>query len=146
MTDTYRRCFSTELPVRDADGRALIGVYKIWRYKRRTRLLRKQHGLPELFDPDDLPDPIYDPNYVHVLIEEEQADLHYREHSNPIRRFFFSLPEPAAPPPEQQKFMKSQTWYRPHGTETHRVRLFSVPHVAFAAIQLMPPPSCRLSL
>ncbi|ETW83885.1 hypothetical protein HETIRDRAFT_238575, partial [Heterobasidion irregulare TC 32-1] len=79
VTDTYR-------------------VYKIWRYKRRTRLLRKQHGLPELFDPDDLPDPIYDPNYVHVLTEEEQADLHY----------------------QQQKFMKSQTWYRPHGTETHR--------------------------
>lgn len=87
VTDTYRRCFSTELPVRDADGRAL-GVYKIWRYKRRTRLLRKQHGLPELFDPDDLPDPIYDPNYVHVLTEEEQADLHYREHPTPLGRSF----------------------------------------------------------
>jgi len=73
-------------------------VSKIWRYKRKTRKLRKQRGLPELIDEDDLPDPIYDVNYVHVLTDTEQADLHY----------------------QQTKFMKSQTWYRPHGTNTHR--------------------------
>ncbi|KAL4241910.1 hypothetical protein ABKN59_000518 [Abortiporus biennis] len=47
---------------------------------------------------DDLPDPIYDVNYVHVLTDKEQDDLHY----------------------QQLKFMDSQTWYRPHGTQTHR--------------------------
>lgn len=53
--------------------------YKIWEYKRRTTRLRAEAGLPQLYDVDDLPDPAYDPNYVHVLSEREQADLHYRE-------------------------------------------------------------------
>ncbi|KAK7060548.1 hypothetical protein VNI00_001314 [Paramarasmius palmivorus] len=52
-------------------------IGKIYHYKRLTRKLRAKAGLPQLFDPDDLPDPAYDPNYVH-------------------------------------------TWYRAHGTETHR--------------------------
>ncbi|KAI0320669.1 hypothetical protein OF83DRAFT_1238597 [Amylostereum chailletii] len=73
-------------------------IYKIWWYKRRTKQLRRERGLPELYDSDDLPDPVYDPHYVHVLTDKEQADLHH----------------------QQKKFGKSQTWYRPHGTETHR--------------------------
>ncbi|KAF9055465.1 hypothetical protein BDZ89DRAFT_937908 [Hymenopellis radicata] len=73
-------------------------VYKIWHYKRKTRRLRAKAGLPPLFDEDDLPDPAYDPNYVHVLSEEEQKDLHR----------------------QQMKFQHHQTWYRPHGTATHR--------------------------
>ncbi|KAI9001071.1 hypothetical protein BD414DRAFT_574554 [Trametes punicea] len=73
-------------------------ICKIWHYKRKIARLRKKAGLPELYDPDDLPDPVYDPNYIHVLSEEEQIDLHYQQH----------------------KFMESQTWYRPHGTQTHR--------------------------
>jgi hypothetical protein len=54
------------------------GIYKIWRYKRKTRLLRTKARLPQLYDVDDLPDPAYDPNYVHVLTDEEQLDLHKR--------------------------------------------------------------------
>lgn len=50
----------------------------IWHYKRRTRMLREKAGLPQLYDVDDLPDPAYDPNYVHVLSDKEQNDLHYR--------------------------------------------------------------------
>ncbi|KAJ8086745.1 hypothetical protein PM082_005568 [Marasmius tenuissimus] len=73
-------------------------VSKIYHYKRLTRNLRKKAGLPQLYDPDDLPDPAYDPNYVHVLTDEQQKDLHR----------------------QQRKFQYSQTWYRPHGTETHR--------------------------
>ncbi|KAI0251281.1 hypothetical protein BJV78DRAFT_1282565 [Lactifluus subvellereus] len=73
-------------------------MFKIWYYKRRTRKLRKKAGLPELYDKDDLPDPMFDPNYVHVLTDKEEYELHH----------------------QQKKFMKSQTWYRPHGTETHR--------------------------
>ncbi|CAA7259857.1 unnamed protein product [Cyclocybe aegerita] len=73
-------------------------IWKIWRYKRKTMKLREKAGLPQLFDVDDLPDPVYDPNYVHVLTEEEQRDLHR----------------------QQRKFQYSQTWYRAHGTETHR--------------------------
>ncbi|KAH9943489.1 golgi-body localization protein domain-containing protein [Epithele typhae] len=74
-------------------------AYKIWHYKRIVAKRRAKAGLPELFDPDDLPDPVYDPNYVQVLTEKEQIDLHYQQH----------------------QFMLSQTWYRPHGTQTHRV-------------------------
>ncbi|KAJ6485159.1 hypothetical protein C8R47DRAFT_1130956 [Mycena vitilis] len=73
-------------------------IFWIWYYKRRTRTLRAKAGLPELFDVDDLPDPIYDPNYVHVLTEKEQKFLHR----------------------QQVKFQRHQTWYRAHGTETHR--------------------------
>lgn len=73
-------------------------IWKIWRHKRNTIRLREQAGLPQLFDVDDLPDPMYDPNYVHVLTEQEQRDLH----------------------DQQSKFQHSQTWYRAHGTETHR--------------------------
>ncbi|KAI0677562.1 hypothetical protein C8Q78DRAFT_98113 [Trametes maxima] len=73
-------------------------VCKIWHYKRKIAKLRQKAGLPELYDPDDLPDPVYDPNYVQVLTEDQQIDLHYQQH----------------------KFMASQTWYRPHGTQTHR--------------------------
>lgn len=73
-------------------------MFKIWRFKRLTRSLRKKAGLPPLIDIDDLPDPIYDPNYVHVLTEKQQEELHY----------------------QQTMFKKSQTWYRPHGTSTHK--------------------------
>ena len=54
-------------------------MLKIWHYKRKTEKLRRAAGLPELYDPNDLPDPKYDANYVPVLTEEEQIDLHYRE-------------------------------------------------------------------
>lgn len=57
----------------------MAGIYKIWGYKRKTKKLRAKAGLPQLFDIDDLPDPIYDPNYVHVLTDEEQEDLHRRK-------------------------------------------------------------------
>lgn len=70
----------------------------IWYYKHKTASLRRKKNIPQLADPDDLPDPMYGSRYVHVLSEEEQCDLHYH----------------------QQQFMASQTWYRAHGTETHR--------------------------
>jgi len=73
-------------------------ILKIWRYKRLTRKLRTRAGLPPLIDEDDLPNPQYDPNYVHVLTDKQQAELHY----------------------QQVQFKTSQTWYRPHGTATHR--------------------------
>ncbi|TFL05874.1 hypothetical protein BDV98DRAFT_542085 [Pterulicium gracile] len=73
-------------------------IYRIWHFKRRTSKLRRQAGLPQLLDVDDLPDPYYDVNYVHVLTDEEQKELHRH----------------------QVKFHHSQTWYRAHGTDTHR--------------------------
>ncbi|KAG9045231.1 hypothetical protein FS837_006792 [Tulasnella sp. UAMH 9824] len=73
-------------------------IGKIWYFKRLTRQLRKKAGLEELVDEDDLPDPMYNPDYVHVLTDEQQDELHY----------------------QQLKFQQSQTWYRPHATETHR--------------------------
>ncbi|KNZ81532.1 hypothetical protein J132_00498 [Termitomyces sp. J132] len=73
-------------------------IFWIWHYKRKTRRLRLKAGIPLLYDEDDLPDPTYDPNYVHVLTEKEEKFLHR----------------------QQIKFRYSQTWYRPHGTVTHR--------------------------
>ncbi|CAE6540752.1 unnamed protein product [Rhizoctonia solani] len=73
-------------------------IAKIWHYRQVTRRLRRQAQLPALIDGNDLPDPTYNPNYVHVLSERQQKDLYY----------------------QQQKFMASQTWYRPHETETHK--------------------------
>ncbi|KAG9039627.1 hypothetical protein FRB95_009208 [Tulasnella sp. JGI-2019a] len=71
---------------------------KIWHYKRLTRKLRAKAGMQVLMDEDDLPDPAFNPDYVHVLSEKQQDELHY----------------------QQQKFMASQTWYRPHATDTHK--------------------------
>ncbi|CAE6435294.1 unnamed protein product [Rhizoctonia solani] len=73
-------------------------IAKIWHYRQVTRRLRRNAQLPALVDGNDLPDPIYNPNYVRVLSARQQEDLHY----------------------QQQKFMASQTWYRPHETETHK--------------------------
>ncbi|CUA70390.1 hypothetical protein RSOLAG22IIIB_00750 [Rhizoctonia solani] len=73
-------------------------IAKIWHYRQVTRRLRRKAKLPALIDGNDLPDPVYNPNYVHVLSDRQQEDLHY----------------------QQQKFMASQTWYRPHETETHK--------------------------
>ena len=95
------------------------GMSKIWYYKRMTRKLRKKAGLPELYDKDDLPDPTFDPNYVHVLTDKQEYELHHRTFSSLMRHGAASLTFRGSL--EQKKFMKSQTWYRPHGTETHRV-------------------------
>ncbi|KAI0347243.1 hypothetical protein BDW22DRAFT_1322640 [Trametopsis cervina] len=73
-------------------------VSRIYHWQRVTLKRRRKADLPDLYDNNDLPDPAYDANYVHVLTEKEQADLHYQQH----------------------KFMQSMTWYRPHGTFTHR--------------------------
>ena len=76
--DTYRALFLPQSPLHSLLTFATLGVVKIWRYKRLIAQRRVKAGLPELYDPDDLPDPVYDPNYVHVLTEKEQIDLHYR--------------------------------------------------------------------
>lgn len=56
-----------------------VGMGKILYYKRLTRKLRAQQGLPQLMDEDDLPDPMYDPDYVHVLSDKQQDELHYQQ-------------------------------------------------------------------
>lgn len=66
-------------------------MIKIWYYKRRTRRLRKKEGLPELYDKDDLPDPMFDPNYVHVLTDKQQAELHHREYLASLKCEFADL-------------------------------------------------------
>ncbi|KAF8592432.1 hypothetical protein K439DRAFT_1378530 [Ramaria rubella] len=79
----------------------IVDTYRIllvWKMKRKSARLRRRAGLPELYDEDDLPDPQYDTNFVHVLTDDQQRELHH----------------------QQKEFAKSQTWYRPHGTETHR--------------------------
>jgi hypothetical protein len=71
----------------------VLGMTRIWYYKRRTRKLRKKAGLPELFDNDDLPDPMFDPNYVHVMTDKQEYALHHREvfHSSIMWPFSPSL-------------------------------------------------------
>lgn len=78
VMDTYREYRSCKLHACYSPGRSCVGICKIWHYKRKIAKLRTKAGLPELYDPDDLPDPVYDPNYVQVLTEKEQIDLHYR--------------------------------------------------------------------
>lgn len=56
----------------------LSGIYWIWHYKRKTNKLRAQAGLEPLVNVDELPDPALDPNYRHVLTEEEQNHLSKR--------------------------------------------------------------------
>lgn len=78
ILDTYR-----ELKARFANrlfNGIYTGIYKIWRLKRITRKRRLRQGLPKLLDSDDLPDPRYDPKYVHVLTDKEQEVLRYREY------------------------------------------------------------------
>jgi len=72
-------------------------IFIIWRLKRISVKKRKIDGLPPIECPDDLPDPELDPEFVPVLTEKQQAQLKH----------------------QQTKFMASQTWYRPHATETH---------------------------
>ena len=93
-----------------------LGIWKIWWYKRKTIKLRANAGLPQLLDVNDLPDPVYDPSYVHVLTETEQKDLH-RRRLLPTSCYVVFNPIPL----EQRKFEHTQTWYRAHGTETHTV-------------------------
>jgi hypothetical protein len=94
------------------------GICKIWHYKHKTTKLRDKAGLPQLFDVDDLPDPAYDPSFVHVLTEREQQDLHHRTYLN-LQWLLIDVAHFSDA--EQVKFRESQTWYRPHGTVTHRV-------------------------
>jgi hypothetical protein len=69
-----------------------LGIWKIWRYKRKTIQVRAKAGLPQLFDADDLPDPLYDPHHVHVLTETEQKDLHRRKYLLPPTFYLFFIP------------------------------------------------------
>lgn len=55
-----------------------IGIMRIWHYKRLDRKLRKEKGLPTLEDEDELPDPLLDPGFTHVLTEQQQKDLRLR--------------------------------------------------------------------
>lgn len=76
--DTYRMCFViTTRP--QANDSVVLGIGKIWYFKRLTRQLRRKAGLEELVDEDDLPDPMYNPDYVHVLTDEQQDELHYQQ-------------------------------------------------------------------
>ena len=51
---------------------------------------------------------------IQVLTDTEQRDLHYRESFQTI------ISQVVLTVTDQQQFMRSQTWYRPHGTTTHR--------------------------
>ncbi|KZW03764.1 hypothetical protein EXIGLDRAFT_599427 [Exidia glandulosa HHB12029] len=73
-------------------------IVRIWHYQRVIRKRREQRGLPPLCDENDLPDPVLEPNHVHVLEARQQEQLQK----------------------QQEKFQKSQTWYRPHRTDTHK--------------------------
>ena len=47
--------------------------------KRRTHLKRKKAGLAPIEDPNDIPDPKEQEDYVSVLTEKEQARLIYQQ-------------------------------------------------------------------
>jgi hypothetical protein len=43
-------------------------IFRIWQLKRKSVKLRKKRGLPPIEDPDDLPDPKLDPDFVPVRL------------------------------------------------------------------------------
>ena len=47
--------------------------------KRRTHIKRRKAGLPPIDDPNDIPDPKEQEDYVSVLTEKEQARLTYQQ-------------------------------------------------------------------
>lgn len=56
----------------------IAGIVRIWHYKSLDRKLRKKKGLPPLEDENELPDPLLDPNFTHVLTEKQQKELRIR--------------------------------------------------------------------
>lgn len=99
------------------------GIERIWHYKQLDRKLRKEKGLPALEDEEDLPDPLLNPNFTHVLTEKQQKELALREFlsSYVVVISGLTLKILYSRPIEQKRFTKSQTWYRAHATDTHRV-------------------------
>lgn len=93
-------------------------------FQRLTRKLRVNASLPaEWGDVNDIPDPLIDQEIVQVLTDNQLMKLRYRE----SRRHRCSLPCSNGLYTDQVKFMKSQTWYRPHASETHKA--FSIRYV-----------------
>jgi hypothetical protein len=90
----------------------LAGICKIWYYKRRSAKSRAKAGLPQLCDVDDLPDPLYDPNYVHVLSDKEQLDLHKRRYHLALLLFPISHRQPRAKEIQGTADLVSTTWHR----------------------------------
>lgn len=88
----------------------------IWTLRKRFERRCKAQGLPPIEDPDDMPDPSTIPGYENVLTEAEHNKL----------------------VDQQTKFAKSQTWYRPHATPTHRA--FPMSLALWNTIVSCPPP------
>lgn len=51
----------------------------IWRLKRKVTTRRKEQGLEPIPDPNDIPDPAEQKDYVSVLSEYEQARLLFEQ-------------------------------------------------------------------
>jgi hypothetical protein len=90
----------------------------IYYFQRRTRRLRSQAKLPPLADEDDIPDPlVHSAIELQLLGDRELRKLRYRELH--WCESTFDVSSFSGWHPDQVKFMHSQTWYRPHGTDTH---------------------------
>lgn len=61
-----------------------VGIVRIWHYKRLDRKLRREKGLPALEDEEDLPDPLLNPNFTHVLTEQQQKELALRAYPSSL--------------------------------------------------------------
>ena len=55
------------------------GMSIIWTLRQRVRRRRKAQALPEIDDPNDLPDSQDQLDYVSVLTEKEQEQLRYQQ-------------------------------------------------------------------
>ncbi|PVF96446.1 hypothetical protein CPB86DRAFT_709048 [Serendipita vermifera] len=73
-------------------------TFWIYHYARKDRTLRMRANLPPVGDFNDIPDPLIDSDHVQMLTDKQLQWL--RRH--------------------QVRLLKSQTWYRPHATDTHR--------------------------
>lgn len=108
-------------------------VMWIYYYCRLDQRLRRKAKLPPVGDYSDIPDPLVDSEHVQMLSDGQLVSLRRREFSPwsfDICRSFPSSLRPFRNTPQnnvliialvdQVRFIKSQTWYRPHETDTHR--------------------------
>lgn len=89
-------------------------IFWIAHYKRLDQRLRREAKLPPVGDPNDIPDSLIDSEHVQVLSDKQLETLRRCKHPPPGRG------SPHIPVIDQVRFLKSQTWYRPHATDTHK--------------------------
>jgi len=102
-------------------------ISAIWRLQHIDRKLRKKQGLPAYSDKNEAPDPEKDEEFVQVSLVVLGRSQSWACTADPLQYATSTLVLQVMTDHQQERlkyqqraFQKSQTWYRPHATETHR--------------------------